>query len=141
MALPDLQPPLKPQRMRSSGVITSLRILLWCWVIVLAALTLLPVRAFAGLSLLPAIKMVRGVVPAPVGHFVAYTVAGGLAMAVYGASRGGMQIICGLWVYAGVLEYFQHFSPGRYPSIVAFIGSALGALCGGLLVLLWHRYS
>jgi len=108
--------------MRSSGGLTSLRVLLWCWVILLAALTVLPVRAFAALSLLPAIKMVRGVVPASVGHFVAYTVAGGLAMAVYGASRGGILIIGGFWVYAGVLEYFQHFSPGRYPSIVAFIG-------------------
>jgi hypothetical protein len=127
--------------MHSCPVITSLRVLTWCCVILLAALTLLPVRAFAVLSLLPAIKMVRGVVPAPVGHFVAYAVSGALAMAVYGASRGGIQIIGGFWAYAAALEYLQHFSPGRYPSIAAFIGSALGALCGGLLVLLWHRHS
>ena len=109
--------------------------------ILLAALTLLPVRAFAALSLLPAIKMVRGVVPAPVGHFVAYAVAAAITMTVYGARRGSMQIIGGFWVYAGVLEYLQHFSPGRHPGIVAFIGSALGALCGGLVVLLCHRRS
>jgi len=125
--------------MRSSGVMTLLRVLMWCCVILIAALTLLPVRAFAALSLLPAIKMVRGVVPAPVGHFVAYTVAGAIAMAVNGTRRGGVQIIAGFWVYAAILEYLQHFLPGRYPSIVAFIGSALGALCGGLVVLLWHR--
>ena len=96
-------------------------------------------RAFAALSLLPAIKMVRGIVPAPVGHFVAYAVAGAIAMTVYGASFGIMPIIGGLWVYAGVLEFLQRFSPGRYPSIRALIGSALGALCGGLVVLLWRR--
>jgi hypothetical protein len=54
-------------------------------------------------------------------------------MAGYGASRGGMQIIGGFWVYAGILEYLQHFSPGRHPSIADFAGSALGALCGGLV--------
>ena len=119
-ALSGLQPSIKPQPMRSSPVITSLRALTWCSVILLGALTLLPVRAFAALSLLPAIKMVRGVVPAPVGHFVAYAVAAAITMTVYGARRGGMQIIGGFWVYAGVLEYLQHFSPGRHPSIVAF---------------------
>jgi hypothetical protein len=43
-----------------------------------------------------------------------------------------MQIIGGFWVYAGILEYLQHFSPGRHPSIADFAASALGALCGGL---------
>jgi hypothetical protein len=48
-------------------------------------------------------------------------------MAGYGASRGGMQIIGGFWAYAGILEYLQHFSPGR-------------ALCGdGASALLWRR--
>jgi VanZ family protein len=61
-------------------------------------------------------------------------------MAGYGASRGGFQIIGGFWVYAGLLEYLQHFSPGRHPSIVDFAASALGALCGGLAsALLWRR--
>jgi hypothetical protein len=41
-------------------------------------------------------------------------------MAGYGASRGGLQIIGGFWVYAGILEYLQHFSPGRHPSIADF---------------------
>ena len=66
---------------------TSLRVLTWCCLILLAAGTLLPVRAFAALSLLPVIKMVRGVVPAAVGHFVAYALVGAIAMAVYGTSR------------------------------------------------------
>jgi VanZ family protein len=61
-------------------------------------------------------------------------------MAGYGASRGGMQIIGGFWVYAGILEYLQHFSPGRHPAIEDFAASALGALCGGLAIdLLWRH--
>ena len=55
-------------------------------------------------------------------------------------SRGTMQIIGGFWVYTGILEYLQHFSPGRHPSIADFGASALGALCGGLaMALLWRR--
>ena len=50
----------------------------------------------------------------------------------YGPSRGSMQVISAYWVYAGILEYLQHFSPGRHPSIADFAASALGALCGGL---------
>jgi VanZ family protein len=48
-------------------------------------------------------------------------------------------IIGGFRVYAGILEYLQHFSPGRYPSIMGFMGSALGALCGGLVIALPRR--
>jgi VanZ family protein len=39
-----------------------------------------------------------------------------------------------------ILEYLQHFSPGRHPSIADFAASALGAFCGGLAsALLWRR--
>jgi len=128
--------------MRSGRHMTSLRVLTWCCIIFLAALTLLPGRAFVVLGLLPAIKTVRSVVPAYVGHFVAYAAVSALAMAVYSPRRGGAPIIGGLWLYAGVLEYLQHFTPGRYPSIVSVVGSALGALCGGLVIaLLWRRRS
>ena len=55
-------------------------------------------------------------------------------------SRSSIQIIGGFWVYAGILEYLQHFSPGRHPSIADFAASAFGALCGGLAgALLWRR--
>ena len=60
-------------------------------------------------------------------------------MAGYGASRGGVQIIGGFWVYAGILEYLQHFSAGRHPSIADFAASAVGALCGGLAIALVAR--
>jgi len=55
---------------------------------------------------------------------------------------GIMQIIGGFWVYAGILEYLQHFSPGRHPSVADFVASALGALCSALAVtLVWRRLS
>jgi VanZ family protein len=61
-------------------------------------------------------------------------------MAGYGMSRGSFQIIGGFWAYAGLLEYLQHFSSGRHPSIADFVASALGASCGGLAsALLLHR--
>jgi VanZ family protein len=109
--------------MKESFVTTSLRVLTWCCLIILAVLSLLPARA-----------MVRTGLPGLVEHFVAYAGSAAIAVAGYGASRGSMPIIGGFWVYAGVLEYLQHFSPGRRPSIADFGASALGALCGGLAI-------
>jgi len=121
----------KRQPMRASLVNTSLRILTWCCVILLAIL-----------SLLPAEEMVRTGLPGRLEHFVAYAGSAAIAMAGYGASRSSVQIIGGFWVYAGLLEYLQHFSPGRHPAIEDFAASALGALCGGLAIaLLWRRLS
>ena len=117
--------------MRASLITASLRVLTWCCVVLLAVLSLLPARAFAALSLFPAIKTARGFVPAPVGHFVAYAIAGALAMAVY-VRRGAPQIIGGLWVYAALLEYLQHFSPGRYPSIVSLLAQRWGRFAAAL---------
>src|SRR5216684_7916076 len=115
--------------MRASLFITVRRVLTWCCVILLAVLSLLPSQA-----------MVRTGLPGRLEHFVAYAGSAAIAMAGYGASRGGMQIIGGFWVYAGILEYLQHFSPGRHPAIEDFAASALGALCGGLAVsLFWRR--
>jgi len=119
----------KRQPVRASPVIAVLRVLSWCCVIL-----------FAVLSLLPAQQIVRTGLPGRLEHFVAYAGLAAVAMAGYGASRGGMEIIGGLWVCAGILEYLQHFSPGRHPSIVDFSASALGALCGGLVfAFFWHR--
>ena len=117
--------------MRASLLVTSLRVLTWCCVILLAVL-----------SLLPAQQMVRTGFPGRLEHFVAYAGSAAIAMAGYGASRGSVQIIGGFIVYAGILEYLQHFSPGRHPAIDDFAASALGALCGGLVIaLLWRRIS
>src|ERR1700730_7429742 len=111
--------------MPTSLLITACRVLTWCCVILLAVL-----------SLLPAQQMVRTGLPGRFEHFVAYAGSAAVAMAGYGASRGSMQIIGGLWVYAAILEYLQRFSPGRHPSLFDFAASAFGALCGGFAVAL-----
>src|SRR5271169_6955243 len=117
--------------MRANLLMTSLRVLTWCCLVLLAIL-----------SLLPAQQMVRTGLPGRLEHFVAYTGSAAIAMAGHGASRGSVQIIGGFWVYAGILEYLQHFSPGRHSAIEDFAASAFGALCGGLAIaLLWRRLS
>ena len=118
-------------RMPASFIIASSRIGTWCCIVVLAVL-----------SLLPADEMVRTGFPGGAEHFVAYAGSAAIAMAGYGRSRGSVQIIGGFWVYAAMLEYLQHFSPGRHPAIEDFALSAAGALCGGLAVaLFWRRFS
>ena len=52
------------------------------------------------------------------------------------ARTGGMIVAV---PYAGILEYFQHFSPGRHPALGDFAASALGALCGGFVIALVRR--
>jgi VanZ family protein len=117
--------------MHANLLVTSLRVFTWCCVILLAVL-----------SLLPAQEMVRTGLPGRLEHFVAYAGSAAVAMAGYGSNRGGLQIIGGFWLYAGILEYLQHFSPGRHPAIEDFAASALGALCGGLAIaVLWRRLS
>src|SRR5438034_8619190 len=126
--------------MRASPVIAVLRVLTWCCVILLAVLSLLPGQWLAALSLLPAMKIVRTVLPAPLEHFIAYAGVAAIAMAGYGSGRVNVRIISSLCVYAGILEYTRDFSPGRHPAIGRFVGSALGALCGGLAVAFpWPR--
>ena len=83
--------------------------------------------------------MARTGLPGRLEHFIAYAGSAAVAMAGYGASRGSMPIIGGFWVYAGVLEYLQRFSPGRHPSLGDFAASALGALCGGVAIALFRR--
>src|SRR6516162_9431069 len=99
---------------------TSCRILTWFCVILLAVF-----------SLLPAQDMVRTGIPGQLEHFVAYAGSARIAIPGYGR-RGAVRIIGLFWIYAGVLEYLQHFSPGRHPSIADFAASALGAFIGGL---------
>jgi VanZ family protein len=108
---------------------TSFRVLTWYCIILLAVL-----------SLLPAQSMMRTGIPGQLEHFVAYAGSAGIAIAGY-PRRGVVRIIGLFWVYAGILEYLQHFSLGRHPSVVDFAASALGACCGGLVaVLVARRY-
>jgi VanZ family protein len=115
---------------RLNGVaVMSLRVLTWCCVVVLAVL-----------SLMPAEEMVRTGLSGQFEHSIAYAGSAAIGMAGYGSSRSAVPIIGGFWLYAGILEYLQHFVPGRHPSIADFAASAVGVLCGGLAAaILRHR--
>lgn len=106
---------------------TSFRMLAGCCVILLALL-----------SLMPAQNMVRTGIPGQLEHFVAYAGSASIAVAGYGRRVAG-RIIASFWIYAALLEYLQHFSPGRHPSIADFSASALGASFGGLAAALLAR--
>jgi VanZ family protein len=115
--------------MRAGLLRTSLRFLTWVCVVILGFL-----------SLLPAQDMVRTNLPGQLEHFAAYAGSGAIAVAGYGLNRGAVRVIGCFWLYAGVLEYLQQFSPGRHPSLGDFAASALGALCGGVAVVLFWRW-
>jgi VanZ family protein len=116
-------------QMRAGLLRTSLRFLTW-----------ISVGLLGLLSLLPAQDMVRTGFPGPLEHFAAYAGSGAIAMAGYGLNRGAVRIIGCFWLYAGILEYLQNFSPGRHPALWDLAASALGALCGGVAVLFLWRY-
>jgi VanZ family protein len=95
----------------------------------------------AVLSLTPGeeIEPLRTDLPGQVEHIIAYAGSTAIAMAGYGLNRRPAWIVGWFWLYAGVLEYLQNFSPGRNPAVVDFAASAFGALCGGAaVVLLWR---
>ena len=117
---------------RSSRVNSIFRALTWCCVFTLAFL-----------SLLPAEEMVRTGVGQRIEHFVAYAGSAGIAMIGYGQrSRSPWVIFGSFCAYAGVLEFLQHFSPGRSPALADFVASAMGAFVGMLVILLLRlRYA
>lgn len=69
--------------------------------------------------------------PGELEHFLAYAGSASIAIAGYGR-LGAARVIALISVYAAALEYLQHFSPGRHPSVADFAASALGTLFGGL---------
>jgi VanZ family protein len=116
--------------MRAGPLRTSLRFLTWVCVVLLAVLSLTPLEE---------IQSLRTGLPGPVEHIIAYAGSTAIAMTGYGLNRGAARIIGCFWLYAGILEYLQNFSPGRNPALVDFAASALGALCGGVAVVLVWR--
>jgi VanZ family protein len=117
--------------MRARLLRSSLRLLTWVCVLLLAVLSLLPLEE---------IEAVRTDLPGQIEHIIAYAGSAAVATAGYGLSRGAALIIGCFWLYAGILEYLQNFSPGRNPALVDFAASAFGALCGGVAVVLLWRY-
>jgi VanZ family protein len=73
--------------------------------------------------------------PGKVEHLLAYAGSASIAVAGYGR-RLALRTIGLFWIYAGILECLQYFSPDRHPSIVDFSASALGAIFGGLVAAL-----
>jgi VanZ family protein len=115
--------------MRPGLLRTTLLVLTWVCVVLLAVLSLTPREE---------IEPVRTDLPGQVEHIIAYAGSAAIAMAAYGLTRSPVWIIGWFWLYAVVLEYLQNFSPGRNPAVVDFAASAFGALCGGVaVVLLW----
>ena len=109
----------------------SLRFVTWACVVLLAVLSLMPLEQ---------IEAVRTDLPGQVEHIIAYAGSTAVAVASYGLNAGAARIIGCFSLYAATLEYLQNFSPGRNPALVDFAASALGALCGGVaVVLLWRR--
>lgn len=112
-----------PLASRPAFLVNALRCLTWFCVVLLGVL-----------SLFPGADMVRTGAPGPLEHYVAYALTGAIATAAYGPSQGRGRLIGALWAYAALLEYLQHFSPGRQPAIGDFAASALGALSGVMAV-------
>ena len=126
--------------MRASLIMPVARVLTWGCVILLAVLSLWPGRGIGFLYVLPELYSMRTGLPGRLEHFIAYAGSAAIGMLGYGASWGGGRVIGSFCVYAAILEYLQHFSPGRHPSLGDFAASALGALCGALTItLLWLR--
>jgi VanZ family protein len=98
--------------------------------------SLLCIVLLAVLSLLPANDMVRTGLPGKFEHFVAYAGSATITVGGYGDRYGTIGVISFYWVYAGILEFLQQFSPGRHPSTWDFTASAFGALCGATVATL-----
>jgi hypothetical protein len=91
----------KPPYMRPGLIRTTLRVLAWLCVVVLAVLSLAPGEE---------IEPLRTDLPGQVEHIIAYAGSGAIAVAGYGLNRSPVRVIGWLWLYAGVLEYLQNFS-------------------------------
>jgi VanZ family protein len=103
-----------------SALWTSLPFFTWYHVIVLAVRSLLPAR-----------DMIRTSRLGEVEHPVAYAGSPTIAIVGYRQRRGSARIVGSYRVYAGILEFLQHFSPGRHPSISDVAVSAIEAFFGG----------
>lgn len=87
------------------------------------------VGLLAVLSLLPAEEVVRTGLGGYVEHMLAY--AGTAVLLRLGhPGRKVWWSAAGLVIYAGFLEYLQHYSPGRTPAVEGWLTSSIGAVVG-----------
>jgi VanZ family protein len=82
------------------------------------------------LSWLPADEMVRTGADGRIEHFIAYIGTTIVVLAAYTPRLHPRTLAVILIGYAAVLELGQHFSPGRYPSLLDFAASSLGVMAG-----------
>lgn len=87
------------------------------------------VGLLAILSLLPAEEMTRTSLGGHVEHAMAYAGTALLARLGYPQRRFGWTVLA-LVIYAGCLEYLQHFAVGRSPAVEDWLASSMGVLFG-----------
>lgn len=94
------------------------------------------VAVLAILSLLPADEMVRTGVSGYVEHAMAYA-GTALLLRLGHPEHKPWPTAAALVIYAGLLEYLQHYSPGRTPAVEGWLASSIGVpigICGAHLV-------
>lgn len=104
--------------MTRASIVVGLRLAAWGCMGLLAAL-----------SLLPSDELVRTSLGGHVEHALAYAGTALLARLGYREYKIGWAILI-LIIYAGILEYLQHFSVGRSPAVEDWLASSIGVLVG-----------
>lgn len=104
--------------MTRNWVESALRLLAWVCVGLLAVL-----------SLLPAEEMVRTSLSGHVEHAMAYAGTALLLRLGYPEHKVWRTALA-LVLYAGMLEYLQHYSPGRGPTVADWLASSTGVPIG-----------
>lgn len=87
------------------------------------------VALLAILSLLPAEEMVRTGLSGYVEHAVAYA-GTALLLRLGHPEHKPWRTAAALVIYAGLLEYLQHYSPGRTPAVESWLASSVGVPIG-----------
>jgi VanZ family protein len=88
---------------------------------------------FAILSLVPGEARPHTGLPGQAEHFFAYLITGLLLGLQVGRSQHRIGLALGLCVYAGILEIFQIWIPGRNAALIDFAASSCGAWTGVIL--------
>lgn len=104
--------------MTRASIVVGLRLMAWGCVGLLAVL-----------SLLPSDEVVRTSLSGHVEHAMAYAGTAFLARLGYREHKVAWGVVT-LIIYAGILEYLQHFSVGRSPAVEDWVASSAGVLVG-----------
>jgi VanZ family protein len=72
-------------------------------------------------------------------HVIAYAATTFLLAIAFG-KRHTTRIVIALVLFAGIVEFLQHFSPGRTPSLWDYMFSVAGILAGGVGFVLLKKW-